>query len=117
VLAPGIAIVISVMYSTDTRLRSATLLGLTIAALVIPFGLELVGVWPGAFQSIDGDLRIHLDFLDVHPTILQTGLLLYVVVVVLISGRTARRIALNERTAMKAVELQAWHLRQLVQAA
>jgi len=32
----------------------------------------------------------------------------------LVSGLAARRLAVNERIAIKTVELQAWHLRQLV---
>jgi serine/threonine-protein kinase len=114
-IAPSIAIVVAMAFSMDTRLRFTKVIGLTIAALLLPFLLELSHIWwPQSFLVIDGDLRIHSNEFSVQLPQSHVAFALYFVMVTLVSGLAARRLAINERAAMRKVELQAWHLRQLV---
>jgi eukaryotic-like serine/threonine-protein kinase len=114
-IAPSIAIVVAMAFSMDTRLRFTKVIGLTIGALLAPFVLELAHLgWPQSFLVIDGDLRIHSTEFSVHLPQSHVAFALYFVMVTLVSGLAARRLAINERAAMRKVELQAWHLRQLV---
>jgi serine/threonine-protein kinase len=114
-IAPGIAIVIAMAFGMDTRLRITKVIGLTIAALLLPFALELAHLWwPQSFLVIDGDLRIHSSEFSVKLPQAHIAFAFYFVMVTLVSGLAARKLAVNERAAMRKVELQAWHLRQLV---
>ena len=113
-IAPGIAIVIAMAFSSDTRLRSTKVIGLVIAALLVPFVLELVHVWPQSLLTIDGDIRIHTDEFSAHLPQIHIAFIFYFVMVTMVSGLASRKLAANERTALRTVELQAWHLRQLV---
>jgi serine/threonine-protein kinase len=114
-IAPSIAIVVAMAFSMDTRLRFTKVIGFTMAALLLPFVLELAHIWwPQSFLVIDGDLRIHSTEFSVQLPQSHVAFALYFVMVTLVSGLAARRLAINERAAMRKVELQAWHLRQLV---
>ncbi|HET9992652.1 MAG TPA: hypothetical protein VFQ65_29160, partial [Kofleriaceae bacterium] len=116
-IAPSIAIVVAMAFGMDTRLRISKVIGFTMAALLVPFLLELVHLWwPQSFLVIDGDLRIHSAEFSVHLPQAHIAFALYFVMVTLVSGLAARRLAINERAAMRKVELQAWHLRQLVRS-
>ena len=114
-IAPSIAIVVAMAFAMDTRLRATKVLGLTIIALLLPFLLEVTHLgWPESFMVIDGDLRIHSAEFSIQLPQAHVAFALYFVMVTLVSGLAARRLAINERAAMRKVELQAWHLRQLV---
>jgi eukaryotic-like serine/threonine-protein kinase len=115
-IAPGIAIVIAMAFGADTRLRATKVVGLSIAALLIPFVLELVHLWPESFLTIDGDIRIHTEGFAARLPQAHIAFVFYFVMVTLVSGLASRRLAANERTALRTVELQAWHLRQLVRS-
>jgi len=114
-IAPSIAIVIAMAFSMDTRLRATKVIGFTIAALLLPFLLEILHLgWPQSFLMIEGDLRIHSDVFSGKLPQSHIAFATYFVMVTLVSGLASRRLAVSERAAMRKVELQAWHLRQLV---
>jgi len=113
-IPPGLAIVIAMTFAADTQLRIGKLLSLTIAALLAPFVFETLGLASKTLFAIDGDLRLHTGAFHVQLPEAMIAFVSYSVVVVLVSGLAARRLAVNERIAIKTVELQAWHLRQLV---
>jgi hypothetical protein len=114
-VAPGIAIVIAMAFGMDTRLRFPKVIVLTIGSLVLPFLLEILHLgWPQSFLVIDGDLRIHSAVYTVQLPQAHIAFIGYFVMITLVSGLAARRLAISERAAMRKVELQAWHLRQLV---
>jgi serine/threonine-protein kinase len=116
-IAPGIAIVIAMTFAADTQLRISKVIGLTIAVWLLPFVLEYLKLGPATFFSIDGDLRIHTEYFLVKLPQTTIAFVLYFVMVLLVSGLASRKLAINERVAIKTVELQAWHLRQLVRQA
>ena len=113
-IAPGIAIVIAMAFGADTRLRATKVIGLSIAALLIPFSLEMLGLTPKSFQVYEGDVRIHTGSFSAQVPQAHVAFAFYFVMITLVSGLASRRLARNERAALRTVELQAWHLRQLV---
>jgi hypothetical protein len=113
-IAPGVGIVIAMTFAADIQLRIRNVLGATIVALLAPY---IFGFGPSGLFAIDGDLRIHSDFFHVQLPQAGIALVTYSIALVLLSGLAARKLAINERTAIKSVELQAWHLRQLVRQA
>ncbi|MDB4953510.1 MAG: Serine/threonine-protein kinase PknB [Myxococcales bacterium] len=113
-VAPGIAIVSMVMYSSDPRLRIGILAVLTIIPATLPILLDLAGVWPSQIRAHAGDLVIHTEHYTASMPGTSLSLAGFALLVIAASGAATRRLALNERAALRAVELQAWHLRQLV---
>jgi len=113
-IAPGIAIISMVMFASDPRIRLWLLAGLTIVPAVVPLVLELVGVLPHSLSAVGGDLVVHSSWYTASMPSIAIAIGSYTIVIVWIAGFAARRIALNERAALRSVELQAWHLRQLV---
>jgi serine/threonine protein kinase len=113
-IAPGIAITSMVMFATDPRLRLWLLAALTIVPAVVPLVLEIVGVTSHSLSATGGDLVVHSSWYSASMPSIAIAIGLYTIAIVWTVGFAARRIALNERAALRSVELQAWHLRQLV---
>jgi serine/threonine-protein kinase len=112
-IAPLIAIISMVMFGSDPRLRLDKLAALTITPVIVPWALALFGVL-GTIDEVGGDLMLHSRYLYLA---IPTGPItwgMFVIFVIAIGGFATRRVATNERSARREVELQAWHLRQLV---
>jgi len=104
------------MFAVDPRVRWRLIALQMIAAVTIPWLLELAGVWPRTMAAVDGALVLRSDVMTIRLPQLEVGLLFYVVTLVTMMAFVAHRVGTTTRAALRAVELQAWHLRQLVPA-
>jgi len=86
-------------------------------AWIVPVALELAGLLSPAWEVLEGSVvsTSHVVRVDDGPTavLLIGGNVLAIVVI----GLFANALARSRREAQRAVEIQAWHLRQLLPAA
>jgi serine/threonine protein kinase len=114
-IAPGVAIVTVMMFSSDLRLKLSKVIGLGFVALLLPFVCEeIVAGWPTRISTIDGDLRAHSDYFTITSTLGIITFVCFVMLLIFVSAISTRRLAVAGRKALEVAELQAWHLRQLV---
>jgi len=76
--------------------------------------LEAAGVWSATVRDFQGDLVLHSDAVSITMPEAALALAAFSAVLIAISGYLASRLAQAHRSAVRKLELQAWHLRQLV---
>jgi hypothetical protein len=64
--------------------------------------------------AVNGDFVMRPDVTTVAMPAAEYSMCVFVIAVLVISGYIANQIGLSQRKAIRSVELQAWHLRQLV---
>jgi hypothetical protein len=104
------------LFGIDPRLPWRATTAVFTTSVLAPWLLEFVGWIPRTMRVIDGDLVLHTDIVHVSLLGAQLGLVLYVVATLIAAGYLAHQIGMRQREAIRSVELQAWHLRQLVKA-
>jgi hypothetical protein len=113
-IAPGIAAVSMIILVLDPRPNLRLMIALMTGAVFVPWGLELLGVWSDTLSVAGDDLVIHSIAVTVVAPQIHAVLAMFVIVLIAIAAWTGRSIGLAQREAMRKVELQAWHLRQVV---
>ncbi len=115
VIAPTLAATTLLGYAVHPGFGRMRWLGPILAAGVLgPWALEIAGVLASTYHFADGALVLHPGALAL--TSAPSQLLLAVVLMALLGvvGLLGRAIAKDQRAAQRQLELQAWHLRQLV---
>ncbi len=112
--APAMSAVSVMMFAADARLRWKPIAALYMGAVLVPAGLEAVGALSRTTYSIGGDIAMHSTLVQQTMPGAVIGLAVFTVALMIISGFLASRLAQTQRRAALSVELQAWHLRQLV---
>jgi eukaryotic-like serine/threonine-protein kinase len=85
-----------------------------LATVVVPLGLELVGVLPASYQFVDGVMLVRSDVATLTPVAT------YAVLLVLLAANVFGQAGLSATTrrehaaATRQLHVQAWHLAQLV---
>lgn len=113
-VAPGIGAVSVMMFVADPRLRAKIVVPLTLAAVLGPWVLELAGALPTTISALDGDLLLHAPAVNVALPATPLALALFVATLIALSGVLAQQLGASAQASLRAVEMQAWHLRQLV---
>jgi hypothetical protein len=88
-------------------------LGMT-ASVLTPWALEFAGVLPRTLAVDRGNLILTAPALDLRLPHAELALAAYVVGLIGITSVIARRLAVVQREARRTLQLQAWHLRQLM---
>ncbi len=84
------------------------------AGVAVPWLLELAGVLAPTYRFEGGALIVRSPALELHALPVELGFALILVALLAVGGMLTRSMAHRQRAANRAVELQAWHLRQLV---
>ncbi len=113
-VAPGIATLATFMFAVDPRIRLIPLIGALMGAMLLPWALEIIGTWSRTLGSEHGDFMLHSEAFEARYPDAEIALAGFIATLVVFSATFARRVASSERSAVRALELQAWHLRQLV---
>ena len=113
-VAPGLAAGTTMAFALYPFVRTWVLCLITGTAALGPWLLEVVGVWPRTIGTVDGDLVMHAPGLVLRMPHTEISLALYVSILVVITGVMASRLSGAIRDARQRLQLQAWHLRQLV---
>ena len=113
-IAPPIAAVSVMLFTVDPRVRWQPISLLYIAGVAIPWLLEIGGVLSQTTTSIGGDLLLHSELVTNLMPQSEIALMAFTVALMGVAGYLAARLAQAHRRAVRSLELQAWHLRQLV---
>ncbi len=116
VIAPTLVMTTLMAYAAHPRFGSMKIISVMLAGgVVVPWILEIAGILSPTYRFTEGGELVLasgvLTFSSAPVQLAFAGLLLALVVVVAV---LTRGMARAQRTAARAVELQAWHLRQLV---
>lgn len=109
------AVIISMAYVMHPRFGSPYVIAASlIAAVLVPLGLELVGVLSSTASVVGASIVIHpaADTLNAMPVFIM--LAMFVVLVVVVGGALARSLTTSLAAAQRRLEMQSWLLRQLV---
>ena len=114
-IAPTVAALAIVLIVLDARLRWFLILALTALAALGPWLLEVTGVLSRTISTTPtGDIVLHTPLLYARQPDFEIVTAIGVLAMLAFGGLTARRVALTHRQALRSIELQSWHLRQLV---
>jgi serine/threonine-protein kinase len=113
-LAPAVGAIAVMMFVVDPRAPWRTITAMNIIAVLAPWLAEHVGLLPRTMFAVNGDFVIRPDVTTVAMPAAEYSMCVFVIAVLVISGYIANQIGLSQRKAICSVELQAWHLRQLV---
>ena len=113
-LAPAVGGIALTMFCVDPRVPWRFATGVFIVAAVGPMAAEHIGLLPRSSFAIDGDLLLRPLALHMTFPAGELSFAFFVIAAMLVSGFLSHQIGLQQRAAIRSVELQAWHLRQLV---
>jgi eukaryotic-like serine/threonine-protein kinase len=113
-LAPAISAVSVMLFVVDPRIRWKPISLLYICAVLVPWLLEFTGVLSETTTSVGGNLLLRSELVSNRMPQSELGLAAFTIALIGISAWLAGRLAQAHRRAVRSLELQAWHLRQLV---
>jgi serine/threonine protein kinase len=113
-VAPGIAGGTMMAFSLYPFIRHWVLWLLLSASVLVPWLLEVAGYLPSTMSTENGDLVMHAPAIEFNSPQIAIALALYVLCLVGVTGLMARRLSDAQRDARRKLQVQAWHLRQLM---
>jgi serine/threonine-protein kinase len=115
IIAPTLAATTLMAYAAHPRLGRITVIAAILAAgVVIPWGLELAGVLESTYRFVDGTIVLRSPVIAFHAVPVQFAFALLLVALLAVVAVLSRMMAQRQHEANRRIELQAWHLRQLV---
>ena len=115
IVAPTLATTTLMAYAAHPRFGKITIVGAILGAgIVVPWVLELAGVLAPTYQFVDGTIVLRSPVIEFHAMPVQVALALLLVALFGVVAVLSRTMAERQRESSRQVELQAWHLRQLV---
>jgi serine/threonine-protein kinase len=113
-VAPGIAAVSVMMFLSDPRMQAKLIIPLVIAAVLGPWLIEVTGLVSPTVEAYGGNLLLRSPAVTVTMPATSIALALFVTSMIGLAGLVAKRLGDTVNSSLRSVELQAWHLRQLV---
>ncbi|HUJ57213.1 MAG TPA: serine/threonine-protein kinase [Kofleriaceae bacterium] len=115
IIAPTLAITTLSAYAAHPRFGRIGVIALILAASVaVPWLLEAVGVLAPTYSFEGGALVLRSPVIAFRSAPVQVAFAVLLVVLLAVVAMLSRSMAQRQRAASRRVELQAWHLRQLV---
>jgi len=115
IVAPTLATTTLMAYAAHPRFGRITVVGAILGAgIVVPWVLELAGVLAPTYRFVDGTIVLRSPVIEFHAMPVQFALALLLVALFGVVAVLSRTMAERQRESSRQVELQAWHLRQLV---
>jgi serine/threonine-protein kinase len=116
VVLPGalVAAVMALIAHPVLLSRPLPVMVIMIGGFLAPFGLEAVGVWDPLWTIDGGALVTRSALVDFNGPWTVPLLVLLTIMVTVWTGLATHKLAVLRLDAQRRVELQAWHLRQLV---
>ena len=116
-IAPSLATAMLIGYASHPRFGRITVIGAILGAgIAVPWILELAGVLSPTYAFVDGNLVLSSPVVAFRSAPIQLACALLLVALLAVVGLLARSIAIRQRAAAHQLELQAWHLRQILPA-
>jgi len=118
IIAPTLVLVTLMAYASHPRFgKIPVLAGILSASVLVPWGLELIGVLDRTYTFEDGALTLTSPVVRFSGLPVQLAFLLSLVALIAVVAALTRTLAMRQRDAAGKLELQAWQLRQIVPAA
>jgi hypothetical protein len=115
IIAPTLVTTTMVAYAAHPQLgRMHVVAPILSAGVVVPWLLEIAGVVSPTYRFVDGTLVLMSPVIDLTSQPVQTAFALLLVAFTTVVGVLSRGLAKSHREAARQLELQAWHLRQIV---
>ncbi|MDB4952682.1 MAG: Serine/threonine protein kinase PrkC, regulator of stationary phase [Myxococcales bacterium] len=115
IIAPTLVATTLMAYAAHPRFGRIGIIAIILASSVmVPWGLELAGLIAPTYQFVDGAIILHSPVVTFRSVPVQVAFALLLVALLAVVAVLSRQMAKRQREASSKVELQAWHLRQLV---
>ncbi len=115
IIAPTLVTTTLMAYAAHVRFgRIEIIAGILTASVAVPWLLEAAGVLPETYRFEGGDLVLSSDIVRFSAAPVQLAFAVLLVTLVAVVAVLSRALAMRQREATRALELQAWHLRQIV---
>jgi eukaryotic-like serine/threonine-protein kinase len=116
IIAPTLATTTLMAYAAHPKFgRIAVVAGILGAAIAVPWALELAGVLAPTYRfTAAGELVLGSSVVRFSSAPVQVAFAMLLVALLAIVGLLSRVLARRQREATRALELHAWHLRQIV---
>ena len=116
IIAPTLVTTTLMAYAAHPSFGSIRIVSAILAgAVAVPWALEGVGVLDATYRFTDaGELVLTSPAIAFSPAPVQLAFAALLVVLVAVVALLTRVLAVRQRDATRKVELQAWHLRQIV---
>ncbi|MCW5801140.1 MAG: protein kinase [Deltaproteobacteria bacterium] len=115
IIAPTLVISTLMAYASHPQLGRvpllAAILGMSVA---LPWGLELAGVIPATYEFTHGAIVLSSPVVTFASVPTQIAFAMLLVALVVIVALLSRSVAIRQRDATRRLEVQAWHLRQIL---
>jgi hypothetical protein len=117
IIAPTLVVTTMIAYAAHPKLGRVYILALILTSgVVVPWLLELAGVIAPTYHFAHGALVLRSPIIAFSSVPVQLAFALLLLTLVIVVGVLSRGLAKNQREAARKLELQAWHLRQVVPA-
>nr|HEX4318142.1 serine/threonine-protein kinase [Kofleriaceae bacterium] len=117
IIAPTLAAAALIAYAAHPLFGRARIIALMLGAgVAVPWLLELAGAIDPTYRFHDGILEMRSDIIDFSEAPVEVAFAVLLVMVLAEVALFSRTLALRQRAASTQLELQAWHLRQIVPA-
>jgi serine/threonine-protein kinase len=115
IIAPTLVATTMVAYAAHPKLgRLEVTAVILVSAVAIPWGLEVAGVIAPTYQFVGGSIVLSSPIIEFTAAPVQLAFALLLVTFVIVVAVLSRNLARNQRDVTRKLELQAWHLRQIV---
>ncbi|MEJ7596503.1 MAG: serine/threonine-protein kinase [Kofleriaceae bacterium] len=115
IIAPTLVVTTLMAYASHPLFGRLRVLSVILGcAVAIPWALEMVGVLASTYSFRNGEIILSSPSIVFMPVPTQLAFALLLVSLVGVVAALSRSIATRQRDATRRLELQAWHLRQLV---
>ena len=118
IIAPTLVMTTLMSYAAHPRFGRISVLSVIMASgVLVPWGLELLGVIAPTYHFTHGTLVLQTNAIDFSAGPVQLAFAGVLVSLLGVVALLSRQAANRQREMSERAELQAWHLRQLVRSA
>ena len=118
IIAPTLVTTTLMAYAAHPSFGSIRIVSAILAgAVAVPWALEALGVLESTYRFVNGELVLSSPVVTFSAVPVQLAFAALLVVLVAVVALLTRVLAVRQRDATRKLELQAWHLRQIVPTA
>ena len=118
IIAPTLVLVTLMAYASHPRFGKIPVLAAILSASVlVPWGLELLGVLDRTYRFDNGALTLSSPVVEFSGVPVQLAMALVLISLIGVVAVLTRGLAMRQREAARKLELHAWQLRQIVPVA
>ncbi|MBL0214003.1 MAG: serine/threonine protein kinase [Myxococcales bacterium] len=115
IIAPTLVTTTLMAYAAHPSFGSIRIVsGILAGAVAVPWALEAAGVLESTYRFVGGELILSSPVVTFSAVPVQLAFAALLVALVTVVALLTRVLAVRQRDATRKVELQAWHLRQIV---